>query len=227
MKTQRYKENRKSKIVNNMRDDKVNRLSNARVSRKFVFNNQVSLLQSNRRVLICKNRIKTLMNVKPGNNEADKFHEISFDNLIHIFGARLSNPYKEVKINEGRKRIDIVFNNNDNTGFFRNLNQLNKVHCPKILIECKNYGKEIGNPEFDQLVGRFSQKRGQFGILLCRSIEDKQTVIQRCKDILNDKNSYVIVLSDEDIITLLGFRETNNEAEIDNFLTRKLDELIM
>ena len=44
MKTQRYKENRKSKIVNNMRDDKVNRLSNARVSRKFVFNNQVSLL---------------------------------------------------------------------------------------------------------------------------------------------------------------------------------------
>ena len=179
-----------------------------------------------KKILSADDRIRILKNIKTGNLEATNFHKISFDNLIHIFGNRLFDPVGEAQINSGRKRIDIVFNNN-NKGFFQTLNSLYKVTCPKIFVECKNYGKEIGNPEIDQLQGRFSKQRGMFGILLCRAIENKATMIQRCKDVLHDREGYIIVLADDDIIELLKLKEAGEESKIDQYLTQKLDEIIM
>jgi hypothetical protein len=139
------------------------------------------ILQTSIKQLSASDRIEILSKIKVGTNEANSFHKVSFDNLIHIFGERFSNPNSEVKINEGRKRIDIVFNNSDLVGFFNKLNSLHHVQCPKIFVECKNYGKEIGNPEIDQLQTRFSNQRGKFGILLCRTIEDKSRLLLKCK----------------------------------------------
>jgi hypothetical protein len=195
--------------------------------RRTAMNKETPQLQPNKKILTATDRVRILANIKTGNEEANDFHKISFDNLIHIFGVRISNPDSEVTINNGRKRIDIVFNNTDNNGFFKTLNQLHHIKCPKIFIECKNYGKEIGNPEIDQLQGRFSDRRGNFGILLCRSIADKQKMIERCKDIMNDKKGYIIILEDNDIIALLNFKEQQNENAIDDFLYKKLDALIM
>jgi nitrogen regulatory protein PII-like uncharacterized protein len=195
--------------------------------RRSAINRTRAELKPQKKILTAAERIGILSGIIPGNNTADDFHKISYDNLIHIFGDRLSYPDSEVKINDGRKRIDIVFNNSDSKGFFHRLNSSNHVFCPKIFVECKNYGKEIGNPEIDQLLGRFSGKRGKFGLLLCRSIGDKRTMIQRCKDVLNDHNGHIIVLDDTDIALLLKLREANAEAAIDSFMTKKLDELIM
>lgn len=188
---------------------------------------ETPVLQPNRKVLSVEERKSILRNIKVGTKEASNFHKLSFDNLIQIFGARLSNPNSEVKINDGRKRIDIVFNNVDSSGFFMKLNQLHHIVCPKILIECKNYGKEIGNPEIDQLQGRFNKRRGMFGLLLCREIENKAKMIQRCKDIMNDEKGFIIVLEDKDINDLLDLRAQKDDKSIDNFFARKLDELIM
>jgi hypothetical protein len=152
---------------------------------------------------------------------------MAFDNLIQIFGKRLSNPLREREINDGRKRIDIMFNNADKIGFFHNLNTLHHIQCPKIFAECKNYGGEIGNPEIDQLLGRFSPLRGKFGIMLCRSITNKSAVIQRCKDAVHHQQGFIIVLTDQDIETLLIYRDQNDEGQIDQFMSGKLDELIM
>lgn len=183
-------------------------------------------LETKKRVLTAEERIRILKNIKPGNPEATNFHKISFDNLIEIFGNRLYDPKGEVKINDGRKRIDIVFNNS-NEGFFNQLNSLHKVHCPKIFVECKNYGKEMGNPEIDQLQTRFSSQRGMFGILLCRNIENKNKIIQSCKDVLHDRKGYIIVLEDNDIESLLRLREKKDEKGIDKFMNDKFDEIIM
>ncbi|HWZ23539.1 MAG TPA: hypothetical protein VNW06_12840, partial [Cytophagaceae bacterium] len=131
--------------------------------RKTALDKKVPILQPNKKVLTSKDRADILSNINVGNDDANNFHKISFDNLIQILGVRVSNPDSEVKINDGRKRIDIVFNNTDNQGFFKQLNQLHHIKCPKIFIECKNYGKEIGNPEIDQLQGRFNDRRGNFG----------------------------------------------------------------
>lgn len=184
-------------------------------------------LVTKRKILNASERMEILSSIKVGNDDASRFHKISFDNLIHIFGKRLSNPNREREINQGRKRIDIVFDNSDKKGFFNLLNTLHHIHCPKIFAECKNYGREIGNPEVDQLQGRFSKIRGKFGLLLCRSIKDKNLLINRCKDILHDNQNYIIVLDDNDIVTLLNLKDKAEEEEIDNFMSNKLDEVIM
>ena len=40
------------------------------------------------------------------------------------------------------------------------------------MVECKNYSRDLKNPELEQLSGRFSPRRGQVGIAACRTIED-------------------------------------------------------
>jgi hypothetical protein len=184
-------------------------------------------LKTKRKVLTANDRSDILLRIKPGNDHATQFHKISFDNLIYIFGSRLSNPIREREINEGRKRVDIAFKNSDKNGFFNELNTLHHIRCPKIFIECKNYGSEIGNPEIDQLLGRFNVRRGKFGILLCRSIKDREKNIKRCKDAINDHDSFIIVLDDSDIKTLLHYKESKEEQKIDEFMVEKLDEIIM
>jgi hypothetical protein len=176
--------------------------------------------------LSAEERIEKLNSIKTGKDDALKYQEIIFNYLIYIFGNRLSNPKSEVNINNGRKRIDIVFNNNSKTGFFAELNELHHIQCPKILIECKNYGSEIGNPEVDQLEGRLNKRRGMFGILVCRKIKEKDLLLARCKDIVNEDKGYIIALDDTDIKKLLRSKD-ENESEIDDLLKIKLDELIM
>jgi len=194
--------------------------------RRTALKGEKAKLEPKRKILSATERNTILKKVQTGNQEATNFHKITFDNLIEIFGNRLFDPQGEVKINDGRKRIDIVFNNNDK-GFFSRLNNIHKIHCPKIFVECKNYGKELGNPEIDQLQTRFSKQRGMFGMLLCRTIENKEKMIQRCKDVLKDREGYIIVLEDNDIENLLKFKENNDEDKIDQFMSKKLDEIIM
>ena len=184
-------------------------------------------LNAKRKLLTAEERIAILAEIEPGNEGAHDYHKLAYDSLINIFGKRLSRPYREREINEGRKRIDIVFDNAGRTGFFGDLDRLHHVHCPKIFAECKNYGREIGNPEFDQLVGRFSRRRGLFGILLCRSVENFDLMIRRCRDIVTDDKGFVIVLTDTDLGKFLHLRQGKNEQGIDDFLTAKFDELIM
>jgi len=66
-----------------------------------------------------------------------------------------------------------------------------------------------------------------FGILLCRTIENKEKMIQRCKDVLHDREGYIIVLEDKDIEHLLKLKEQKEENKIDQFMNQKLDEIIM
>jgi len=184
-------------------------------------------LNTERKVLNSKERKSILKDIKSGADEATRFHKIAYDSLIHIFAKRVSLPWMEKDINEGRKRIDITFNNIDRKGFFHTLNTIYKIKCPKIIVECKNYGKDIGNPEVDQINGRLNDKRGRFGIIVCRSVKNKKRLIARCKDLLNDNGNYIITLEDSDLLKLLEFRDKKKEASIDSYLRNKLDELIM
>lgn len=184
-------------------------------------------LKTKKKVLNSSERKAFLENINPGVQEASQFHKLAFDSLIHILSDRISNPLMEKEINKGRKRIDIVFNNNDKKGFFYNLHMKHNVKCPKIIVECKNYGKEIGNPEVDQINGRLNDRRGRFGIIVCRSVENSDGLIERCKDLLHDNGNYIIVIDDKELIELLSYRDSNNEDKIDLFFENKIDRLIM
>lgn len=52
-------------------------------------------------------------------------------------------------------------------------------------------------------------------------------MIQRCKDVMNDSKGFILVLDDSDISVLLKLKEDGDEQGIDNFVSKKFDELIM
>ncbi len=66
-------------------------------------------------------------------------------------------------------------------------------------VECKNYGNEVGNPELDQLSGRFSPSRGLIGILVCRSFRNKEKFLERCADTARDARGFIVPLDDRDL----------------------------
>jgi hypothetical protein len=104
---------------------------------------------------------------------------------------------------------------------------MHQVLCPYVNIECKNYAEDPANPELDQLLGRFSRKRGRFGILVCRKINDADRLLKRLQDVVNNTEGVIIVLDDSDISKLLALKAENKNQEIDSYLEEKLKPILM
>ncbi|GAA2603780.1 hypothetical protein GCM10010304_61410 [Streptomyces roseoviolaceus] len=146
--------------------------------------------------------LKEVLDTPPGQQEANNYHRRVEALLTALFYPSLSMPEMEEEIHEGRKRVDISYTNNASEGFFRFLSR-HKVPSKYVFVECKNYGKEVGNPELDQLSSRFSPLRGKFGILACRSFAEKDRFLARCRDTAADRRGFVIALDDEDMKRLV------------------------
>ncbi|HVZ12289.1 MAG TPA: hypothetical protein VG965_04640 [Patescibacteria group bacterium] len=166
-----------------------------------------------------------LLAIPSGDVDASHYHNLMVGVVGAIFYPNLIIPTKEERIHNGRKRIDITYQNAARTGFFEYLTH--HVPCPFVVCECKNYEEDPGNPELDQLGGRFSPRRGQFGILLCRTVANKDLMKQRCRDTADDSRGFIFVLDDEDICHLLDLKEAGDDAGVDQFLTDKYKELVM
>ncbi|MEU1090770.1 hypothetical protein ABZ401_28815 [Streptomyces sp. NPDC005892] len=138
-----------------------------------------------------------------GKADAGNFHRRVEALLSALFYPSLAMPEIEDEIHDGRKRIDISYTNVARQGFFRHLAR-HKIPAQYIYVECKNYGTEVSNPELDQLSSRFSPLRGQFGILACRSFENKENLLKRCRDTALDYRGYVIALDDRDLTRLVA-----------------------
>lgn len=94
--------------------------------------------------------------ISPGNEQAARFHDFMKGVLEFLFYPDLIYPEKEFEIHDGRKRIDLVFTNNASGNFFYRRLIDARSSSVKLMFECKNYAKEIANPELDQIAGRFS-----------------------------------------------------------------------
>ncbi|MFB5269116.1 hypothetical protein ACE41H_20335 [Paenibacillus enshidis] len=162
--------------------------------------------------------IVSLGNIPIGTKTASEYHKFIKSILEILFYPHLNNPTIEEKLHQGRKRVDIVMNNITQKGFFFRLQEINKIFCPYIFIECKNYGKDIANPEIDQLSSRFAFNKGKFGILMCRTIENKDLLYQRCSDTYRDDRGLIIPLDDQDIITMLESIKNNEKDGIEQLL---------
>jgi len=121
--------------------------------------------------------------------------------LSALFFPSLVYPKKQEEIHDGRKRIDITYLNSAKDGFFGWL--ASHYSSSHIFIECKNYGNEVGNPEIDQIAGRFGPSRGQVGILICRSLQNEKLFAKRLKDTAQDQRGYIIYLTDSDLEKLV------------------------
>jgi hypothetical protein len=190
-------------------------------------NESIEEKQPDPRQLEIENQIEELKSIRSGNAEASKYHRCILGALTTIFYPSLISPKKEQEINQGRKRIDIVFTNRAKEGFFWWLNEYQHVQCQFVYFECKNYSADLENPEFDQLIGRFSDINGKFGFIVCRSNDDKRLIIDRCRDVVHKRREYILVLDDEDVIALLTLSIAKDEVGISDFLTNRFAQIVM
>lgn len=188
---------------------------------------EIEMHQRERRALDVSEICARLDKTPAGRSDADSYHNQIIGILTFIFSGSLRNPIKEAPISGGLKKIDICFTNRASSGFFFALNQIHHILCPKVFFECKNYTDDPQNPEFDQTAMRLSDKRGHFGVMVCRTIMDREKVLSHCRAILNDRRDYVIVLDDQDMKNLMFFKRDAREDAIDDYLQAKLDQVIM
>ncbi|MEA2858250.1 MAG: hypothetical protein QOC72_289 [Methylobacteriaceae bacterium] len=166
-----------------------------------------------------------LREIPAGMQHAGRYHSFTMGVLTFLFYPHLINPTKELELNEGRKRIDIVFTNAGESGFFSVIARSRQMRALMVIVECKNYNRELGNPELDQICGRFSHTRGYFGMLLCRQVFDERLMERRCKDLARDKEEYVLVLDDEKVSRMLRLVEENRRDDIQGYLHTRLARL--
>lgn len=179
-------------------------------------------VDSDDETVIAEALAEVLRHTGVGNDHAAAYHRVMIGIVEFIFYPKLTHPKKELEIHEGRKRIDIVMENGARTGIFYTIPNIRHLPCSYVPLECKNYGREVGNPELDQLAGRFSVNRGKMGFLCCREFQDRALFVQRCRDTLVDDRGLVLPLDDETILRYLDAIARGNR----NGLEREWAELV-
>ncbi len=169
--------------------------------------------------------IERIQEIPSGSDHATEYHSVVTGVCTFLFYPQLIYPVKEREIHNGRKRVDIKFTNTGRGGVFQRLLQGPQTRALNVMIECKNYSSDIGNPELDQLQGRFGHQRGFFGMLLCRTVQNKARLVERCRDTASDGRGFMIALDDTDIIAMLEMVEANNRVGIDRYIGDKFEEI--
>ncbi|WP_405646594.1 hypothetical protein [Streptomyces sp. NBC_00019] len=149
-----------------------------------------------------QNLLTDVLDTPPGVDNATIYHHKVHALLSAIFYPWLTYPVVEHPLDQSRKRVDITYTNNATDGFFGWITRQGHPSS-HIFVECKNYHSELGNPELDQLCGRFSPLRGKVGLLLCRSLADKEHFLQRCRDTALSRHEFVLLLDDDDLSALV------------------------
>ncbi len=203
-------------VLQQYRDEK------ARHPRKALSNDELTEESSSTNTNL-RSLLSTLDGILPGPEDATKYETVIKDIFQELFYPQLMYPETQTRIHDGRKRIDITYQNSAQDGFFY---WLRTSYCaPYVVVECKNYTHDPENPELDQLSGRFSPSRGQFGILVCRTIEDKMLFEQRRKDTAHDSRGYMIGLDDADIVALAEVALSDSDDNL-SLLRTKFNALV-
>ncbi len=145
--------------------------------------------------------LSNVTTIEPGRKGAYKYEDAITDLLTALFYPVLVDPQKQTPLHDGLKRVDLTFTNYARSGFFEWLSR--HYSCSHVFIECKNFGEELGNPEIDQIAMRFSKERGQFGIVVCRNLENANRLEDRCKAAARDGHGFVVCLTDDELGKLI------------------------
>jgi hypothetical protein len=167
--------------------------------------------------------IKRLQAIHLGPTAAGEYHSVIMGVCTFLFYPNLIRPVKEKEIHQGRKRIDIKYTNAAASGFFQRMLQASQTRALSVPFECKNYSKDINNPEFDQLTSRFGHQRGFFGIILCRNVADRTRVTAASRDAVNDGRGYMLVLDDADVFQMLESIARGHRFGVDDLLQGRFD----
>ncbi|MBN2563684.1 MAG: hypothetical protein JXQ75_22430 [Phycisphaerae bacterium] len=169
--------------------------------------------------------LNQVISLPQGKDSADVYEDSVEQLLTALFYPSLADPTVQHRIHDGRKRIDITYINLAIGGFFGWLAK--HYPAPHVFVECKNYSGKVGNPELDQLSGRFSPSRGIVGLLVYRNLDDKDAFMRRCRDTAHDQRGFVLPIDDDDLRALAEARKSDDQHLEFELLKAKFDFLIM
>lgn len=175
---------------------------------------------------VCQALADRLPNIPTGTKHANEYHSLVTGALTALFYPSLIRPQMEWEINQGRKRVDIVYTNAAEKGFFSQRRGDPRINANLVIVECKNYSDDIANDELDQLLGRFDDNRGRLGILTCREVDNPQRLLDRCKDAAVRNTGYVIVLKDAELQAMLRAKARLDDHFVEATLHAKFRELL-
>ena len=168
---------------------------------------------------------QALRGIAPGDTQASEYHRLMIGVGEFVFFPNLVHPKKEHEIHQGRKRIDILFENGATDGIFYQIQVVRNLPCAYVPFECKNYTTEVANPELDQLAGRFGVNRGKLGFLCCRNFQNRARLIESCRDTFRDDRGLILPLDDEAVLRLLSYIEEDRRREIETALSQLVAEV--
>lgn len=169
--------------------------------------------------------LNDVLQLNPGKKDAYKYEEAIQALMEALFYPSLVHPTAQTPIHDGLKRVDIDFKNHAQEGFFEWVGR--HYIAPYVFVECKNFGSEIGNPEVDQIAMRMSDKRGRFGILVCRSVDKEKRMLKRCKAAAIDGHAFIIVLQDKDLVELVDAAKNPFQANLYDLIDKQFKKLVM
>lgn len=170
---------------------------------------------------------QALRSIPTGADAATQYHRLMVGVVEMIFYPQLIRPIKEREIHQGRKRIDIVMENAASDGIFLRLPNNRHVPCAYVAFECKNYSSDVANPELDQLAGRFSFQKGKVGFLCCRTVNDRDLFVERCRDTFRDDRGLIVLLDDHVVDDLLSLIETRRRDELDARISELVNQVCL
>ena len=165
-----------------------------------------------------------LSTIPVGRRDAASYHDHISELLQAIFDGVLVNPRKEQDLQAKIRRVDIMFDNEAEKGFFRDLGSRHRLKADYIPFECKNYSGDLGTPEYDQLSGRLDAMTSQVGFLVMREVTNWERAREHCQSKLR-KKEFVILLDDSDISAMFSLRKNGNIRGLDRLLADKLRSL--
>jgi hypothetical protein len=170
--------------------------------------------------------LRKVLNIPAGLADATRYHLAVEELLTALFYPALDFMKHEYKINQGRKRVDITYTNIARDGFFDWINRVVNAPAHEVYIECKNYAKDVGNPELDQMIGRFSNHRSRVGLMLYRSTTNQVQIDASCRDTALAGSGFILAISDNDLGRLVEDRKHNPDNVEFPFLREKYSRLV-
>jgi hypothetical protein len=63
--------------------------------------------------------------------------------------------------------------------------------------------------------------------LVCRQIDDPQTLLKRLQDVVNNTEGIILVLDDADVAALHKLKRLGKKSELNDYLETKLRPILM
>jgi hypothetical protein len=166
--------------------------------------------------------MEKLRSILPG-TQNEVYHRVVSYALGRIFKDSIRGMEIKQPVHDGIGEIDTVFTNYAKNGFFKSMSERYSSTFP--IFEMKNYSEDPGNPEINQVNGRLTANRGNFGILVCRTVKNEERLYDICASKLPDH--CILFLTDKDIIEMLNYSRNGGFDDIDEIMNAKLRTLLL